>query len=188
MKPAKNFLMVAGAFALAVVLFVSLAPQAAHALVATLVQVTNTDTNPVPTRGVDNHARSAVYLQLSGSQGDSVAFGSQNFISTPFQDANGTYFVPVGKRLVIESVYAGVFLQPTETPGAMFVDTTLNGLFGGFFVPLQKTPDGRFTFSANHTAYADAGTPVQFFASRSSSASVGDIAFAALYGHLEDAP
>ena len=49
-------------------------------------------------------------------------------------------------------------------------------------------PDGRFTFSANHTSYADAGTAVQFFASRSSSANVGDVAFAALYGHLEDAP
>jgi len=27
------------------------------------------------------------------------------------------------------------------------ISQALNGLFGGFFVPLQKTPDGRFTFS-----------------------------------------
>ena len=75
-----------------------------------------------------------------------------------------------------------------KVAGSVFVDTSVNGLFGGFVLPLERAPDGRLFYSANHTAYADAGTQMRFFASRSSPVNVGDIAFAALYGHLEDAP
>ena len=48
--------MVGGAFALAIFLFAIAAPKPAHALVATLVQVTNTSSNPVPTQAVGNTA------------------------------------------------------------------------------------------------------------------------------------
>ena len=188
MKSATMLLKVASAIAAAAVVFAIASPKTVHAFVATLVQVTNTDANSIPTHAVDNNARSAVYLQLSGSQGDTVAFGAQSFVFTSFQDVNGTYVVPSGKRLVIDSVYGGMFVQPNEIPGTVFVDTNVNGLFGGFVLPLERAPDGRLFYSANHTAYADAGTQVRFFASRSSTANVGDIAFAALYGHLEDVP
>src|SRR5947209_17331013 len=66
MKSAKNFLMVAGAFALAMLVFAIAAPKTPHAIVATLVQITNTASNPVPVDR-DNSARHAVRLFAGGS-------------------------------------------------------------------------------------------------------------------------
>jgi len=48
MNFAKRLLMVAGAVAMAGIFGALLAPKAAHGIVATLVQVTNTSSNPVP--------------------------------------------------------------------------------------------------------------------------------------------
>ena len=45
-KLAKRFLMVSGAVTLAAILAAAIAPKAAHALAAALVQVTNTIANP----------------------------------------------------------------------------------------------------------------------------------------------
>ena len=54
MKSAKRLLMVAGAVALAGMLSMVLAPKAVHAVVSTLVTVSNTSANPVPvTQGLD---------------------------------------------------------------------------------------------------------------------------------------
>jgi hypothetical protein len=49
MQFAKRLLMVAGAVTLTGLLGVAIVPKAAHAIVATLVQVVNTSANPVPT-------------------------------------------------------------------------------------------------------------------------------------------
>jgi hypothetical protein len=53
---AKRVLMFIGLVVLASVSVSMLAPRATHAIVATLVQITNTSANPVATKGADNPA------------------------------------------------------------------------------------------------------------------------------------
>ena len=57
MKFAKPALTVIGGVLLVVLILPLLAPKTVHALAATLVQITNTRSNPVPTQDVDNAAR-----------------------------------------------------------------------------------------------------------------------------------
>lgn len=57
MNFAKRLLMVAGVVALTGMFGAALTPKAAHAVVAALVQVTNTSANPVPNQDVDNPGR-----------------------------------------------------------------------------------------------------------------------------------
>jgi hypothetical protein len=56
MRTAKQFLVVSAAFILAVGTFTVVAPKTAHAIVASLVQVTNTAANPVATQAVGTTA------------------------------------------------------------------------------------------------------------------------------------
>lgn len=86
MQILKRLLMGFGSILTAALLLAAVAPKSAHALVATLVQVTNTSANPVPTVATDNPA-----LQPLG-----------NF---QFATAGPPYFtlpVPAGKTLVLE--------------------------------------------------------------------------------------
>jgi len=57
MKFAKWIVMGSGGVVLALLCVVLISPKTAHALVAALVQVTNTRSNPVPTQDVDIAAR-----------------------------------------------------------------------------------------------------------------------------------
>lgn len=59
MKFAKSFLMGTGAVVLAGLVLTLVAPKAAHAIAATLVQVTNTSSNPVINQDVDSPGRPA---------------------------------------------------------------------------------------------------------------------------------
>lgn len=81
MKFAKRLLMVAGAVALAGLFSVMLAPKAVHAVVATLVQVSNTSANPVPTLSTNISGRTAFDIAVgdvlfSGGSGVSITLGS----------------------------------------------------------------------------------------------------------------
>src|ERR1700690_1584767 len=60
MNFAKRILMFVGFVVLAAILTSVLAPKATHALVATLVQVSNTPSSPVPNRDVDSPAHATV--------------------------------------------------------------------------------------------------------------------------------
>lgn len=104
MKFAKSFLTGTGAVLLAGLVFTLLAPKAAHAIAATLVQVTNTSANPVPNKDVDQQGR-LLYQYYSNCT-------STNGTCTITYPA-----VPAGQRLIIQHVSAIV-----ETPSA----TTLN--------------------------------------------------------------
>ena len=57
MKFAKWIVMGSGGVVLALLCVILISPKAAHAMVAALVQVTNTRSNPVPTQDVDTAAR-----------------------------------------------------------------------------------------------------------------------------------
>jgi hypothetical protein len=101
MKSAKQFLMVAGAFAIAVLTFSLAAPRAVHAAIATLVQVANTSANPVPNQAVDSPTMHPVMLtglvNLAGNVvGDFAVLRS----------GNHEFVVPAGKRFFLQSVSA----------------------------------------------------------------------------------
>ena len=59
MHSAKRYLLIALCFALALTIFAAFSPRVVHAITATLVQVVNNSTNPVPI------AESAVRFQVS---------------------------------------------------------------------------------------------------------------------------
>ena len=186
MHPAKRYLMIAACFAFAVTVMGVMAPRIANAATATLVEIVNTAANPVLTRATDNPARRAVLLTLAGTSGDGQTLADgQASAEFTFEDANGAYTVPTGFRLVIDSINAGQFgLASGQVPQLMLMETSTNGLNGGFSLPLQRMPSGVYLYSGNYTAYADAGTTVRLFVVRSGSSGTASV-FASLYGHLE---
>ena len=101
MKSAKKFLMIAGGFALAMVLFAIAAPKAAHALVSTLVQITNTSANPVPT--IESGPRfQAAICTFAGpvSTATGLCAAGRNSFTVPNVTSSGAAV----KRLVVENV------------------------------------------------------------------------------------
>ncbi len=83
--------------------FILTAPKAAHALVATLVQVTNTPTNPAVAQSPNTQARQLIEL----STGSLVAPGSSAYNQLVVNQVNGDdtpqYSVPANLFLVITS-------------------------------------------------------------------------------------
>ena len=133
MKSAKNLLMVAAAFALAMILFVIAAPKAAHALVATLVQVTNTSANPVPTSDAAVRFQTAV-CAVTGPVSTATNFCAPN--STTFVVPTVTSGGAAVKRLVLENVSgfcsnfdnSSLVMQAVRLRGQFVPDSVPNGL------------------------------------------------------------
>ena len=69
MKITKRTLLGWGAVALAITLLILAAPKAAHAIVATLVQVANTSANPAITQDVSKLASQNVRGEPGGNRG-----------------------------------------------------------------------------------------------------------------------
>src|SRR5580700_11168682 len=92
----KRTLMGWGAMALAVTLLILAAPKAAHAIVATLVQVANTSANPAITQDVSRLPSQSVELHCFPN-----AVCSQ---IVPSGGISCCYSVPVGSSLVITTV------------------------------------------------------------------------------------
>ena len=95
----KRGLMAAGGLALAAMLLNFVAPRAAHALVATAVQVMNTSATPVMTRDVDAVGRSAHYL-VCQFDGATCVTGA----------------VPSGYNFVLDSVSFYAYYHVSITP------------------------------------------------------------------------
>jgi hypothetical protein len=118
-----------------------LSPRVAHAVVATLVQVTNTTANPVPNQDVDNAARN--FYQATSSTG-----GCSGTCVVTFPA------VPAGKRLIVQQVSSLVTIAVTgATPPA---DVELRDSTGSLvfqFLPVVATP-GNFGAQTQFTAHA----------------------------------
>jgi hypothetical protein len=97
MNFAKRILMVAAAGALAGILAIAIAPKTAHALVAALVQVSNTPAAPAITLDVSRLASQNVQLLCVGTQNCAQILRDG---SSPVP----TYIVPAGSSLVITTV------------------------------------------------------------------------------------
>src|SRR5579863_4422906 len=96
-KPSKSVLSF-GAGALALSVLILAAPRAAHAIAATLVQVTNTPANPAVTQSVGQQASQLVNLLAIGSSGTQFSRVSPGGLVT------FGYTVPANQYLVITAV------------------------------------------------------------------------------------
>jgi hypothetical protein len=128
MQFAKRLLMVAGAVTLTGLLGVAIIPKAAHAIVATLVQVVNTSANPVPTYDSGTRFEASIcygFGPVSAASNACVPDANTNTFKVPMVTSAGA---PV-KRLVVDNV-SGVcssFNNPS-----LFIKTVI---LSGQFVP-----------------------------------------------------
>lgn len=156
MNFAKRMLMFVGFVVLAAALVSALAPKATRALVATLVQVANTRTNPVPNSDADNPGRATLVAPhcLANSVG-----GSLN--CTP------DYTVPLTDRLVIQQLEASCTTPSGQFVTSAQVQVSTNGNQLDHQLPLlNEGPYYDTTVFANDLAvhfYADPGSTVSFF-------------------------
>jgi hypothetical protein len=100
MNFAKRILMFEGCVVLAAVLISVLAPKATHALVATLVQISNTSASPVPNRDVHLPALAATQLQSCSVTSFSGVAGVGGGTCSP------SFTVPAGQRFVLQQLEA----------------------------------------------------------------------------------
>lgn len=96
------------------------------------VQVGNNAANPVLIRNVDNPVKQAVTFHAEVDLSDG-SLGEANL---------NAFAVPAGKRLVLEYVSGGAFLQPGQKP---LVQVFTSFVTSGFFNLLTAVPQGNFS-------------------------------------------
>ena len=164
-----------GGIFFAVLLIAALAPKATRGIAAALVQVTNTPSNPVPDRDIDLPARHPVTLTSQSPSAGEIPFTSVD--QTPFS-------VPVGKRLVVDSVSGFVLANSTDASVTIMLGCSIatgksRGL-SAFTVPIANTAGGVFVSSPK--VYCDPGEPIFLNISGTPILSANYI----LIGHLVD--
>jgi len=158
MKFAKRLLMVFGAVALASILAIILTPKATHAVVSTLVQMTNTVANPGVTEDVSKTSSSIVNLICP------TIGGASDFCQEVLPDgeiaAGGFYIVPANQRLVI----ASIDVEPCTTILPDLVCIAVNNGAGVTRVILARDcgPSNIFSFNDEWIVSNAAGTSLQF--------------------------
>ena len=113
MKPPKSILSF-GAGILTLGVLILAAPRAAHAIAATLVLITNTSSNPVPTFNIEEPARIPYANSFSGTPANS------NQCQVVFLQES----VPAGKTRAIEMISSAIYVTAGAKP---FLDVTYNG-------------------------------------------------------------
>jgi hypothetical protein len=159
MNFAKRILMYVGFVVLAAILISVLAPKATHALVATLVQVSNTPSSPVPNKDVDSPAHATI-----------VPLGCQAFgdpetgelictlgVGTLGQGSISPYTVPAGQRLVLEQVAAFCQTQPDGSIPFVNFNITEAGVLLAEPLALTSKQNDEFVTQAVRY-YADPGS------------------------------
>jgi len=135
--------MAAGALALAAMVLNLVAPRAAHALVATAVQVMNTSATPVMIRDVDAAGRNAYVLSC--------------YATTP---ACTTAATPMGYTFVVDAISIIAYGPAGGTESfAELTYTTHAGLVPAY-IPLTPLWLRTFGTAMNLTAYAGPGTTI----------------------------
>jgi hypothetical protein len=138
MNSAKRYLLIALSFAICLTVFAAFAPRVAHAITATLVQVVNTNTNPVQSADVEKMAR----IPYQSSYRTTTCTGVTNcffsFTAAPagyrlvvtnlsglFELSNSATAPPTG--LIEGSSFLNVFAF-TATNGQIFNGTVIAGI------------------------------------------------------------
>jgi hypothetical protein len=163
-KLSKTFYYGAAALAAGALMFA--VPKAAHAVVATLVQVANTSASPVPNKDVDNAARhpfaASCYATGQGSQGAISCY------PTPLP--------PAGSQTVIQNMSFLVYRPSgTGTPAETYFSFVTGGQSYQYYVPfvtqINSSPNtGYWVGSQAVNIYEDQGSFPQC------SAGMGDFA------------
>jgi hypothetical protein len=171
MKFTKWIVMGSGGIILAFLSVVLISPKAAHALVATLVQITNTTANPVPVFNADHKA----YTDLADINTCGGNTCSWNFAP-----------VPAGYRLVVENLSGSMLVPSSAThPPTATLSTGNNvyGISGTIGAPSTGAPGySAAVINGNFKAYAAAGTSPLLYVS----ANWGSNAEVTLTGYLEN--
>lgn len=184
MRFVNRFLMGVGSVVLLAMLLAVAAPKATHALVATLVQVSNTTANPVPNKDVDNPDRAAVvdlYCVAPGLAG-------YTYVEC---DTTSSFTVPAGQRLILEQLDA----QCTTPEGNALFGANMNFAEAGtgyphpFALGSPATHSGLTTYVQNHQFryYVDAGSPIYFQTNTTDTSGGTNCAFQVV-GHLVSYP
>lgn len=130
------------------------APRSAHALVAALVQITNTTSNPVPTEEALGGAAVLEFDCIGGAAAGSVTFAS-----------NECFTVPAGKRAVVENVDGYCIVPPGQSVSLLTLTLSGNGSFVSHHVavPFVAKAGTQDVFGVDHTVryYADPGASFQ---------------------------
>jgi hypothetical protein len=132
MNSAKKFLTIAGAFALATLVFTLSNPKTVHAFAATLVQVVNTSQNPVPVAGTLGIDPSNNSVQVANTP-------TVNVGSLPAVQVGSLPAVQVSNQLADHAVQAVVLKGQVVMLDGTFTNT--QGLLSGastFQVPAGK--------------------------------------------------
>jgi hypothetical protein len=181
MQFAKRLLMGVGAAALAAILGMAIAPRAAHGLVAALVQVTNTPTNPVNTLAADA----------------ATAFVAENTCSFVLDDnvcvVSPLYTVPAGQIAVTDSVAGYCMVDPGAGEEAVEFRLGYNSPSGAA-VQASIAPGPVFQFpglsaqasvgAANFRTYASSGPITVTAVTGNGESNASDFCRVTLSGHL----
>lgn len=184
MQIVRKLLVAVGAIALAATVLTLAAPKSVHALVATLVQVTNTTANPAVTLDAEHATQVPYESTVVGSfLGSNCAGG---VVGCKFTWAP----VPTGYRLVIENI-SGSMVLGAATPLPLGVLTTTDPLGDGTSVLFT----GIYITGTGPTNAIVPSTPVKFYVDGGQSAVavieanyatfIGENA-ATITGHLEN--
>jgi hypothetical protein len=171
MKLLKQAMVVLGTVVVIATIAALVTPKAAHAIVASLVQVVNTPSQPIPNRDVDNPANEpfqATFCIDSGTNfGNCKLGGIPGFITVPTTTSDNAAV----KRLVIEDAEAFCTISGSGSVTAWGLSITVNenvqsvplggpsGELEHIFVP-QLAPGTTYLFlvSQQTRLYADPGT------------------------------
>jgi hypothetical protein len=183
MKLLKQALAVLGSVVVIAIIAALVTPKTAHALVATAVEVVNTASQPVPTQPV--HARQAVYLACQLTVTSTTAGACTLNDNT----THSPYTVPLGKRLVFDSVTGYVFVtngQGRPVYAEIFPNSGGDDRF--FLAPTFTATNNAidtYVFGQNATAYSDPGSQIayEFVVNSRSDYLSGSLE---IYGHTED--
>ncbi len=163
MKIMKRLLMGIGATALVALLLTLITPKAAHAVVAALVEVANTSTNPVPNADVNAPGEEPFQTQICETLGSfpGACSGTPGDFTVPSTTSDGLSV----KRLVVEQIsaqcaFVGAVSHPSATLSFQTNENEVNGTVFPAVIPLPLVASisGGYNSSARVRAYADPGT------------------------------
>jgi hypothetical protein len=128
MRFAKNILMAAGALVLALMLLSVMAPKAVHAVAATMVQVVNTTSQPIPSQDISRLPSKNVQLNCNAIA-NACAIVEQNGTL----DSTTPYKVPSGMDFIVTDVEISTTkLGSSPTTNFSLVWTPPSGTLMGF--------------------------------------------------------
>lgn len=172
MQIARRLLIGAAAIALVATVFTLAAPKSAHALVAALVQVSNTSANPVPTVATDNPA-----LQPLG-----------NF---QFTTAGPPYFtlpVPVGKTLALEEFGVDCVFSTDPVVQTSIILNVQNSSIATVYYFVPTVLGNELIVTQPVHIYADAGSYLQITTGNNLTGYPGLSCSASFSGHYVNVP